>query len=78
MLSQLGRWADAVADFDRAIALAPKFPDAHIGRAFALKGLARLDEALGREDEAKACLAKTAKLEASKPADTTTNANPSP
>ena len=52
VLSDLDRWQDAVAGYDRAIALSPDFAEAHLGRAFALKQLGQLDEALAAVDRA--------------------------
>jgi len=44
-LSRLGRHEDALASFERAIAAAPDFADAHGNRASALMELGRLEEA---------------------------------
>ena len=45
-LVDLGRYAEAVASFDRAIAGKPDFIDAHLRRAKALSDLDREHEAL--------------------------------
>jgi len=41
-----GRWADALVEYDRSLAVAPDYVDAQIGRAFDLIQLKRYDEAL--------------------------------
>jgi predicted O-linked N-acetylglucosamine transferase (SPINDLY family) len=43
---ELGRAAEALEDFDRAVALAPSFAEAHLNRANALMSLFRAKEAL--------------------------------
>ena len=48
----VGRDAEALAEFDRAIALEPKMAEAYLGRALALKKLSRLEEALASIDKA--------------------------
>lgn len=50
-----GRFTDAVADFDRAIQLAPKEPDPHLGRGVALEGLRRFQEALAEYEMSNSC-----------------------
>jgi tetratricopeptide (TPR) repeat protein len=45
-LNRLGRYAEALADFDAALALRPDFEDARHGRGVCLLGLERLEEAL--------------------------------
>ena len=47
-----GRDAEALAGYDRAIALEPKMAEAYLGRALALKKLLRLDDALASVDKA--------------------------
>ena len=42
----MGRAAEALADFDRALALRPNNPEDHCNRAGALADLGRIDEAL--------------------------------
>jgi tetratricopeptide (TPR) repeat protein len=44
-LESEGKYSQALAAYDQAIALDPLFPDAHIGRAVVLYRLGRLDEA---------------------------------
>ena len=51
-LAGLGRFDDAVADFDRAIALQPDYAEAHADRAAALANLGRREEALASCDRA--------------------------
>jgi len=53
-LHEQGRLEEALAGYDRVIALAPRAPDAHVARAYALEGLKRLDEALAAADQAAA------------------------
>jgi len=45
-LSEMGRWAEAVTDFDRALDLRPANAEDHCNRATAMADLGRLDEAL--------------------------------
>src|SRR5581483_1465655 len=49
---QNGRFAEALAAFDRACALQPQSPSAHMNRGIALAELGRLSEALGEFDRA--------------------------
>ena len=56
-LKDRSRFDDALAGYERAIALAPDFAPAHRGRAGVL-------ETLGRGDEAKASNEKAAAIEA--------------
>jgi tetratricopeptide (TPR) repeat protein len=51
-LTDLGRDAEALESYDRAIALEPKMAEAYLGRALALKKLLRLDDALANVDKA--------------------------
>jgi tetratricopeptide (TPR) repeat protein len=51
-LLDAGRNDEALAAYDRAIALEPKMAEAYLGRAVALKKLARLDDALASVDKA--------------------------
>ena len=51
-LLDAGRNDEALAAYDRAIALEPKMAEAYLGRAAVLKKLARLDDALASVDEA--------------------------
>jgi tetratricopeptide (TPR) repeat protein len=51
-LCDLDRDAEALAAYDRAIALEPKMAEAYLGRALALKKLSRQDEALASVDKA--------------------------
>ena len=51
-LLDAGRDEEALAGYDRAIALEPKMAEAYLGRALALKKLARLEEALASIDKA--------------------------
>jgi len=51
-LYNLGRFAEAVANFDHAIALRPDLAEIHYNRANALRGLSRLDEAVVGYDRA--------------------------
>jgi tetratricopeptide (TPR) repeat protein len=50
-----GRFTDAVADFDRAIELAPREPDPHLGKGVALEGLRRYEDALHEYDVSNEC-----------------------
>ena len=47
-----GRYADAIASYDRAIGLAPNYAEAHANRGVALRNLERNDEALQSYDRA--------------------------
>jgi hypothetical protein len=51
-LRQLGRFEEALADYDRALALAPAAAEAHNNRGVALAALARYAEALAAYDRA--------------------------
>jgi len=51
-LHNLGRLEEAVAGYDRALALAPDMAEIHYNRANALQSLARLDEAVAGYDRA--------------------------
>ncbi len=51
-LLELGRGEDALAGYDRALALAPNAAELHLARGSALKALGRLDEALASADRA--------------------------
>jgi tetratricopeptide (TPR) repeat protein len=51
-LLDAGRNDEALAAYDRAIALEPKMAEAYLGRAVVLKKLARLDDALASVDKA--------------------------
>jgi tetratricopeptide (TPR) repeat protein len=44
------RYADALAAFDRAVAIGPRVPGFHMGRAEALFGLGRYDEAIAAQE----------------------------
>ena len=48
---ELGRFAEAIASYDLALALRPNYPNALNGRAIALVALARFDEALTDYDK---------------------------
>ena len=48
----LETFSEALSDFEAELALDPQFPDAWFGRALALIGLARVDEALEALDTA--------------------------
>jgi tetratricopeptide (TPR) repeat protein len=50
-----GRFVEAVADFDRAIALAPEEPDPHLGKGVALEGLKKYQDALHEYDLSNEC-----------------------
>jgi tetratricopeptide (TPR) repeat protein len=45
------RFADALADYERATAIAPKFVDAWRAKAMVLKGLQRFEEAIAAENQ---------------------------
>ena len=51
-LLDANRDEEALAGYDRAIALEPKFAEAYLGRALALRKLSRVDEALASIDKA--------------------------
>src|SRR5688572_1213408 len=51
-LRQLGRYEEALADYDRALAIAPGSPEAHNNRGVALAAMARWREALACYDRA--------------------------
>jgi tetratricopeptide (TPR) repeat protein len=50
-----GRFVEAVADFDRAIVLAPEEPDPHLGKGVALEGLRKYEDALHEYDRSNEC-----------------------
>jgi tetratricopeptide (TPR) repeat protein len=52
VLRDIGRFSEAVASFDRAIALEPRYVEAYAGRGIALRQLQRNDEALASFDRA--------------------------
>ena len=52
VLQELGRFEDALADYDRAVALKPDFAAGHNNRGLVLYRLNRLDEALASIDHA--------------------------
>ncbi|MGB6753949.1 MAG: tetratricopeptide repeat protein, partial [Xanthobacteraceae bacterium] len=52
MLAALGRRDDALASFDRAIALRPDYAEAHHNRGNLLYALKRYEEALKSHDRA--------------------------
>ncbi|MCC7326626.1 MAG: tetratricopeptide repeat protein [Burkholderiales bacterium] len=52
LLRDLGRYAEALADYDAALAANPELADAHLNRALLLAALGRRDEALAGCDEA--------------------------
>ena len=51
-LRMLGRYEEALADYQRALQLAPRSPEAHNNRGVALAAMARWREALSSYDEA--------------------------
>ena len=72
LLQALGRHADALASFDKAITCGADVPEAHVNRGNALKDLGHLDAAGGlagspRFDEAMAAYDKALKLDAELP-----------
>jgi tetratricopeptide (TPR) repeat protein len=61
-LTDLGRGAEALESYDRAIALEPKMAEAYLGRALALKKLLLLDDALANVDKAISIKTDVAKM----------------
>src|SRR5580704_6581722 len=52
VLQTLNRYNEALASYDKAIALKPDYANAHFNRGIVLKKLARPDEALASYDQA--------------------------